>query len=88
MYDWRCKHFNSTMKDKYRWLEITAVLITGAGKLVFDDSPKKNLFIIAALAFWIGYLTFRRIKEERICKYCEELECWSTCVSYARYSLC
>lgn len=56
-------------KDTYRFIEITAVLLTGTGKLVYDSIKENERDAIAAskiiagalIAFWIVYFAFRLI---------------------------
>jgi len=61
---------HGSIKDRRRVLEITGVLLTGAGKFIFMDWLDWKLsFILVAIAGWTAYILFRRRQLPGILRY-------------------
>lgn len=57
-------------KDKLRWLEIAAVVLTGLGKFIFMDLlDLRLLYIVTACLTWMAYVIYRYRKQEGILAY-------------------
>lgn len=57
------------ISDTVRWLEITAVIITGVGKFVFMDYLNWRLpFVVVAIIAWSIYVRYRYKKDKQVLK--------------------
>jgi len=57
-------------KDKQRFFEIIAVLLTGAGKFIFMDWLNwRAFYVVGACLFWIGFVIYRYKKDNTILEY-------------------
>src|SRR5688572_1817870 len=58
------------ISDSQRWLEITAVVVTGLCKFLFVDIlPFKFWYILVTSLFWLSYVVFRYRRQKSILKY-------------------
>ncbi|MBO6607999.1 CPBP family intramembrane glutamic endopeptidase [Psychroserpens sp.] len=60
---------NRPISDRVRFLEIIAVVLTGAGKFIFMDYLNWRLpFVVVAIIAWLSYVLYRYKKDQRVLK--------------------